>query len=557
MCDEYYFDYGDDSYHDCYNETYLICPGSVDQCAQNGVKDKYKFYKYDALYNHCMELGNTIKLETGLPLGSALRLVAGYSLDTQKAICEWNTDIDRVSKHMRITDFSTCPNEPPEKEMVKVDGGLRESALVKHGYECNTCSTDSEPGSMFSPCNGRHVFCGECWILLITSIIDDYEPERTVIFRCPFDTVSCPCVYPSTLAIFDPTVPVPSIKASADEKIEALARRGAPFSFNLTSFVVKSKERLSWALRDLENLRVQREKPEASMSSVNNIEPINRFVLCNEQCGMFIVDSATIEIDRVGNASEISSYKKNQNMFAKCDECESCTCLRCLKCEHGPATCQNIRDWEEKNKNDKLTAEWITIHTKICPGCKKNIIEKNGGCNHMICSQCVHHFCWVCLDKFVDYNHICNVVRGYNTNNLLVNKLSYLGRYLHYFERYNNHRLSKSLDEKTMNRVIEYGKSTGSNYFEADKSYLKQVAKELAACRHTLAHSYVFAYYADPIKVNIGLFEHTQGELEHATEMLSAAVESEELERDKVIDRAYEATSILEVLRGADYSLII
>ena len=33
---------------------------------------------------------------------------------------------------------------------------------------------------------------------------------------------------------------------------------------------------------------------------------------------------------------------------------------------------------------------------KCCPNCKQ-IIEKQSGCNHMICKLCNTHFCWICL----------------------------------------------------------------------------------------------------------------------------------------------------------------
>uniref|UniRef100_A0A8C6UPQ6 RING-type domain-containing protein n=1 Tax=Neogobius melanostomus TaxID=47308 RepID=A0A8C6UPQ6_9GOBI len=43
-----------------------------------------------------------------------------------------------------------------------------------------------------------------------------------------------------------------------------------------------------------------------------------------------------------------------------------------------------------------LSEEWITFNSKTCPHCFSHI-EKNGGCNHMTCSQCKRQFCWICM----------------------------------------------------------------------------------------------------------------------------------------------------------------
>ncbi|KAH9628321.1 hypothetical protein HF086_018253 [Spodoptera exigua] len=52
----------------------------------------------------------------------------------------------------------------------------------------------------------------------------------------------------------------------------------------------------------------------------------------------------------------------------------------------------------EKCDDDSETSNWIAANTKECPKCNVTI-EKDGGCNHMVCKNqnCKADFCWVCL----------------------------------------------------------------------------------------------------------------------------------------------------------------
>lgn len=51
-----------------------------------------------------------------------------------------------------------------------------------------------------------------------------------------------------------------------------------------------------------------------------------------------------------------------------------------------------------KREQKGWTQAWLTQHTKACPGCKARI-QRIAGCNHMICTQCHRHFCWVRLSS--------------------------------------------------------------------------------------------------------------------------------------------------------------
>ena len=78
--------------------------------------------------------------------------------------------------------------------------------------------------------------------------------------------------------------------------------------------------------------------------------------------------------------------------------CLLTTSLGCSDKWHIPVSCKVIKKWIKKCKDDSETCNWINANTKDCPKCN-SAIEKNGGCNHMVCRResCKHQFCWMCL----------------------------------------------------------------------------------------------------------------------------------------------------------------
>ena len=73
----------------------------------------------------------------------------------------------------------------------------------------------------------------------------------------------------------------------------------------------------------------------------------------------------------------------------KC-KCGHTFCFSCAENWHDPVKCALIRKWIKKCDDDSETSNWINANTKECPKCKATI-EKDGGCNHMICKNQVSY----------------------------------------------------------------------------------------------------------------------------------------------------------------------
>jgi hypothetical protein len=102
--------------------------------------------------------------------------------------------------------------------------------------------------------------------------------------------------------------------------------------------------------------------------------------------------------------------------FHKCPSCFSEICSSCNEEAHEGMTCEERRIQSNPAEQERLTDEWIQSNNiKPCPSC--NILtEKAGGCNHITCTKCKKHFCWICMGIFEEgtiYRHMSQAHGGW------------------------------------------------------------------------------------------------------------------------------------------------
>jgi ariadne-1 len=210
----------------------------------------------------------------------------------------------------------------------------------------------------------------------------------------------------------------------------------------------------------------------------------------------------------------------------------------------------------KKASDESENATWVVANTKSCPGkrCGK-LVEKNGGCNHMTCSQCKYEWCWVCEGPWSEHGsnyYKCNLYKP--DSKVAADEAkrdaarTELQRYVHYYTRYMNHSASRKLDKVVLMRVhrrIAEELAT-SNQSGLDLDYLTTTAKVLNRCRYTLMYTYVYAFYLTDEKKK-DLFEYNQAQLEYWTELLSGYIEdtSGHHSKQEVINRTSTAERML------------
>jgi ariadne-1 len=220
-------------------------------------------------------------------------------------------------------------------------------------------------------------------------------------------------------------------------------------------------------------------------------------------------------------------------------------CFTCHREAHAPVTCQQVAEWERKCKDDSETSHWIGANTKECPKCSVSV-EKNGGCNHMVCRQCTYEWCWLCNKPWKGHNdfYTCNryakTQKKLNAANKKKKKSKIikeeeereqkriaLERYLHYFERFVNHDNASKLEKQTKEKAYKKMEALQSEEStRAEVQFIEKGTNVLLECHNALKYSYVYAYFLSEDAPEKPLFNFFQEELEKTTEQLAEILES-------------------------------
>ncbi|KAL7931160.1 RWD domain-containing protein [Trichoderma chlorosporum] len=130
--------------------------------------------------------------------------------------------------------------------------------------------------------------------------------------------------------------------------------------------------------------------------------------------GLDFEETSDAESDQEEDSEANGKAKKGADKFNRgdllsvCEDCGLAFCSRCFQSWHGEFfQCAPRRRDGELTEDDKASLEYLKLHTSPCPTCNAPA-QKTHGCNHMICSRCDTHFCYLCscwLDPGNPYRH--------------------------------------------------------------------------------------------------------------------------------------------------------
>lgn len=105
----------------------------------------------------------------------------------------------------------------------------------------------------------------------------------------------------------------------------------------------------------------------------------------------------TPDCDQLYRASATAVSSSGPASLFTCPSCLTAICTTC-HVSHDGLTCAEHRD-QLSGGHEALKKTKQKLGIKDCPKCGI-MIEKRDGCNHMTCSACGTHICWVCLETF-------------------------------------------------------------------------------------------------------------------------------------------------------------
>lgn len=206
-------------------------------------------------------------------------------------------------------------------------------------------------------------------------------------------------------------------------------------------------------------------------------------------------------------------------------------CFSCGEDRHEPIDCSFLRKWIKKCTDDSETMHWLKVNTKNCPKCD-SFIEKNGGCNRILCRQCTYQFCWICMEAWTvhGYSNPCSkfVSKADADGEAKEKSQAALEKYLFYANRYIIHQQSLKLESKLHARIeTEMDRLMNEhNLSFIDLAFLKNSVDILRSCRQTLSYSYALAFYMIQNNQTM-IYEDNQNDLHCAVESLSGYLEKD------------------------------
>ncbi|KAJ4856238.1 IBR domain, a half RING-finger domain-containing protein [Trichoderma breve] len=268
-----------------------------------------------------------------------------------------------------ITSEGTLQVDPEHKlAVLDYDIKAKKAAFDKETFNCGICLDPKKGSKCHKMLDCTHIFCLQC----LQDFYNDAIKEGNL------STVRC-------------LAPNCAKERSAAAKEEGEKRR-KPKTF------ISPSELLQIGLSE------EMVKRYVDLKYKTELESDKNTIYCPRQW----CNGADEKSEANGKSKKGAEKFNRGDLLSVCEDCGFAFCSRCYQSWHGEFfQCAPRRKDGELTEDDKASLEYLKLHTSPCPTCNAPA-QKTHGCNHMICSRCDTHFCYLCscwLDPGNPYRH--------------------------------------------------------------------------------------------------------------------------------------------------------
>ncbi|KAL6052942.1 RBR-type E3 ubiquitin transferase [Balamuthia mandrillaris] len=170
--------------------------------------------------------------------------------------------------------------------------------------------------------------------------------------------------------------------------------------------------------------------------------------------------------------------------------------------DHSPATCVQVKQWEELKQHLQAELSWLLRNINKCPQCSQslctNSISMRTLCNAST-NGCGYDFCWLCRESWSEHDNSdrygCNDYGSQLQNEGFGRRLEDIRRFLFYFHRVTAQQKALANAQDQYKCISDRATLLQSLFQLEETEFLHKAAAQICQNRKLLLWSYVMGYY--------------------------------------------------------------
>jgi E3 ubiquitin-protein ligase RNF14 len=270
---------------------------------------------------------------------------------------------------------------PKYLEIMSFQAKARKARFNQQTFSCEVCLAPKKGSDCYQMSRCGHVFCKKCIMDYYTSCIveGDVNKVQCMAFGCFIPTATGKKMYPTIAPAELLQIP---LARTIVQRYADMKRKKKMEADKTTVYCPRS-----WC------------QAPARSKKYPKLDDISQLTEAEDPDAISQPPAPT-------KASPAESNEDDR--LAICESCSFAFCKRCSASWHGIyKRCKVELPTDEISAEEQASLDFIRKNTSECPTCLTGV-QKSSGCNHMTCTSCRTHFCYLCgswLSKDNPYKH--------------------------------------------------------------------------------------------------------------------------------------------------------